>query len=256
MTESKLWKHDLYLNPNIFYLFNKCITEYDMQEAGFSLIQEFGLLPDKVIKELKTYGKDNRKKKIGIIRRDDKKFSQDLNDAFQAARQLFFEENNLSDENIISIKKDAIITTENCKVTKLGKYVNFRPKHQYTSYIMIKPNKDYHNKEGIYKPLELYYSPYEFDVKGISTENLELHEDYMCKFLKMFFKKMETEEPRIVIEFTRRFIDRYKRKELEVGYYRNFNSKSSMVLIDGDMDNIDIEYNLYNILIKLIKIPL
>ena len=44
---------DLYINPNIFYLFNKEIIEYDMKEAGFSLIQEYKLLDEKEIEKLK-----------------------------------------------------------------------------------------------------------------------------------------------------------------------------------------------------------
>ena len=41
MLEHSLWKNDNFLNRNIMFLFNKEITEYDMKEAGFSLIQEF-----------------------------------------------------------------------------------------------------------------------------------------------------------------------------------------------------------------------
>ena len=48
--EHKLWERDLFYNKNIPFLFNKEIIEYDMKEAGFSLVQEFHLLPDNIIK--------------------------------------------------------------------------------------------------------------------------------------------------------------------------------------------------------------
>lgn len=252
MSENKLWERDTFLNKNIFYLFNKVITEYDMSDAGFSLIQEFKLLDEKTIRKLKEFSKDDRKKKIGIIQRDNDKLKEDLKNGFAVARKMFFKYNDLKDEDIITIKKDAIITTELCRCTKIGEYINFRPKHTYSSYILLKPT--YNAPSG--KELEIYYSPYDFAVKGIGDNKLELHEDYMIKFLKMYFMKMETADNKTVIEFTRRFIDRYKRKELDMGYYRNFSTMSNYTLIDDDLENIDISYNLFNVLLKLIKIPL
>ena len=77
---------------------------------------------------------------------------------------------------------------------------------------------------------------------------------------------METEDNSTVIEFTRHFIDKYKNRELDVGYYRNFDNSSKFITYDKDIvytecwdefkDEIDISYNFYNILLKLIKIPL
>ena len=78
---------------------------------------------------------------------------------------------------------------------------------------------------------------------------------------------METSTPNEVIGFTKRFLDKYKRKELEVGYYRTFDSRSKCELLDdteGLYDNyfeedkidLDITYNYFNILLKLIQIPL
>ena len=251
---STLWKNDTFINDNINYLFNKEITEYDMSEAGFSLIREFKLLDDKTIKKLSTYSKDKRKIEIGKIQRDNDTFKKMIKESFPLSRRFFFEYNSLEDDDIISIKKDAIITTKHCSHTKIGNYINFRPKHFYTSYIHLN------------KRLELYYSPEDFAVKGISDNLLKEHEDYMIKFIKLFFKKMETEDNSTVIEFTRHFIDKYKNRELDIGYYRNFDNSSKFITYDKDIvytecwdefkDEIDISYNFYNILLKIIKIPL
>ena len=254
IVEHTLWKNDNFINRNILFLFNKEITEYDMKEAGFSLIQEFKLLPESMINKLKTYGKDERKIKIGDLQRDNEKLKNDMKEAFAQARKIFMEMNKLEPNDIITVKKDAIITCKICNHTKLGKYIDFRPKHTYTSYIQLD------------KRLELYYSPYDFAVKGIGDDKLQYHEEYMIHFLKLYFRKMESEDRSTVIGFVRRFIDRYKRRELNVGYYRQFDTKSEYHVIgsndtftefwEEDKDDLDISYNFLKVLIKLIKIPL
>ena len=252
---NRLWESDSFINNNIPFTFNKDIIEYDMQEAGFSLTKEFKLLDKNTIEKLEKKGKDKRKIELGIIQRNDKDYREGLKLAFKEARRLFFEANNLEQQDILSIKKDAIFTLKTCKYREFGKYINFRPKNFYTSYIHLN------------KKMEFYYSPYKLDIKGLSKDNVELHEDYMIKFIKLFFKKMETETSETVIDFTKRFISKYKRKELEVGYYRTFDHNSCYYLNDGsgdvfgdyweeEKDELDISYNFHTILIKLIQIPL
>ena len=247
-----LWQKDLFINENIPYIFNREITEYDMSDAGFSLIQEFKLLPEKEIKELQKLGKQQRKVKIGLIQRENDKLKENLKISFQEARKIFINENKLDNNDIISIKKDAIITIKPCYINKLGDYINFRPKHEYTSYIQL-------------QRLEFYYSPEQIDIKGISDELLEYHKDYMIKFICQFFRKMETSSDEDVIEFTKRFIDKYKRRKLEVGYYREFDFSSKYRTNTGELyeefweeekGELNISYNFQNILLKFIQIPL
>ena len=226
-----------------------------MKDAGFSLTQEFKLLSNKQIESLAKLKKDRRKVEMGKIERDNSEYREAKKEAFKLARQFFFEANGLEQNDIISIKKDAILTSKICTQQKFGKYIEFRPKNLYTSYIQLGKN------------LEFYYNPSQLDVKGISDETLELHEEYMLKFIKLYFKKMETEDDITVIEFMKRFITKYKRRELEVGYYRQFNHKSDFVLLDNEgdtfmdyweecKDELDISYNFHNILLKLIQIPI
>ena len=47
-----MYEKDLYINENNPYLFNTDIFEYDMKDAGFSLIKEFKLLDKKNIAQL------------------------------------------------------------------------------------------------------------------------------------------------------------------------------------------------------------
>lgn len=245
---------DSFINDNIPFLFNKEIIEYDMKDAGHSLTKEYKLLDDKTIEKLGKMRKETRKIEMGKIERKDEKYKNNKKEAFKLARKLFFESNNLEPYDIISIKKDAIITTKRCNNQKIGKYILFRPKNFYSSYI------------NMGKRLEFYYNPSQLDIKGISDEKLEYHKDFMIKFIKSFFHKMETEDEKTVIEYTKRFITKYKMKELPLGYYRKFDHESNFVLVNSldtfmnywedSKEEIDISYNFHRILLKLIQIPL
>lgn len=253
MIKTDIYKRDSFKNPNIPYLFNKDIIEYDMKSAGFSLVREFKLLPVKTIQKLELMKNQQQKVEIGKLQRDDENFKKALAQSFEDARQLFFDVNDIDINEVLSIKKDAIFLNRRCKNTKLGDFIEFRPKNEYTSYIQLS------NK------LEFYYAPHQIEVKGISDEELEKHEEFMIKFICNFFRKMETSSDEEVIEFTKRFIDKYKRRKLEVGYYREFDFKSKFRTLYGELfneyweenkDELDISYNFQNILIKLIQIPL
>ena len=250
-----LSKKDNWINPSISYTFNRNITEYDMREAGFSLVREYSLLPKKTIKDLESLNKEDRHVKIGKMQRDVEGFSKALQEAFAETRRLFFELNHIKEEDIISIKKDAIFLTKRCKFQTIGDYVIFRPKNTYTSYIHLD------------KMLEIYYGPGHTDVKGLGKKNTEKHTDYMTSMISTFCLKMEEERPRNVLRYLRRFCDHYKKRELELGYYRTFNSRSEFIMIDDpevfydqitieDLENIDISYNFFNVIIKLMKIPI
>lgn len=258
MDISNLYIEDFYINKNIPYLFNTPIVEYDMQEAGFSLIKEFKQLPEDQIKYLESItSKDERKKQIGLYERNDPAFKKLHTSSFLTARKLFFIANDIdSDNDILSIKRDAIITTRKCKETKVGEFINFRPKNSYTSYLRPLTSKRNYGK------LEFYYSPTQLDVKGISDENITLHEDGMIKFLKTFFYKMENNEDIEVLDYLRNFITKYKRYEVDIECYRTFDYRSCFVLKDGSIFNeywdeykkeIDYSYN-YNILISMAKV--
>lgn len=249
----EIWESDNFINPNIPFLFNRNIIEYDMKEAGFSLSKEYELLDSNTIDYLSKLRKDRRTIEIGKIQQKDEKFKNDLKIAFQTARGLFFIENEIDVNDLISIKKDAILTTKKCKHQEFGKNILFRPKNEYSSYIQLE------------KRLEFYYSPTKLDVKGIGEDNLVNHQDYMISFIKRFFNKMETEDDITVISFTKRFIDKYKRKELEVGYYRELSNQPVFRTLDGDVfeeywedskDDLDISYNFQKYLLKMIQIPL
>ena len=256
MDTNAIYKRDTFINTGIPYLFNSEIIEYDMKSAGFSIIKEFNLLSKNKIERLNSMEKERRNKQIGLYQRDDEIFKEALKTGFIEARRLFFEANSLEINDILSIKKDAIFTTKVCKEQKFGEIL-FRPKNYYTSYIYLKTER---------RPVELYYGNNNIDVKGISSSKLKDHEEFMLKFLKTYFNKMESSTKESVLSWLIRFVTKYKMKGVENGYYRSFDDRSVIDVLDVDLDetgfifenetseNIDISYNYFNVLLKLIKI--
>lgn len=247
---SQVYLKHLFTNKNIKYLFCKEIIEYDMSSAGFNLSKEYKLLDNNVLTKLENMTKKERQYQLGWYQRKDKVFAKALTEAFVDMRRRFFEANNIQDEDILSIKKDAIFCTRSCEVTKFNN-VEFKEKNIYTSYMLL-------------ADCELYYNHMKIDVKGIDDEVLLKHNDYMMKYIAMCFKHFETSSKETQLRFMRRFIDKYKSLDLELGYYRQFDRES--LFISDDMmfddywefkkDELDISYNFFKILVPLVHMAI
>lgn len=238
-----------YLNKNIDIILFP-IREYDMSEAGFSLIKEYELLPASLIKKLETkYTKKERTIKIGKLMNKYEDLSENLMDAFKKARKLFIEENNLNKSDILAIKKDAIfVIRKSCKILNFGKYITFKLKNTYTSYYHI----------GRY---EFYYSSKndKMDIKGLTVTSPLLNE--IQKILKYYENNKS-----MIYKVLKNLRNKYLNKEFDIEYYRELNSKNMFRLnyefgrqriyaedcIDKSI--INIEYNYLNIILPLINI--
>lgn len=262
MTTKELAKKTVFLNKDIKLISNSEIIEYDMRNAGFSLIKKYRMLPDSKIKELeklgkketvfdKKYGKHERDIEIGKLQRKDSNLSDKLKVAFTMERERFLEMNQISENEIISIKKDAFfISSAKCIHGEIDEFINFRKKNRYTSYLYI-------------KPFEIYFKKGELlEIKGMGDEAYEKHKDYMIHFIYTILQKLETQELSSVLNYFRRFIDSYKGYELDTEYYRIFDNQSKFIYTDGDTS--DLEYrqdkkelfilNNYTFLIKFLSI--
>lgn len=225
-----------WLNPNIQYLFNDEIIEYDMRDAGFSLIKQYHLLPSEKISELEKMGKGvERHIAVGKLQRDDKEFSKRLLNKFAEVRTIFISANNIDDNNIISVKKDAIFTIGHCNRLKFGN-VEFTAKNFYTSYMRFPEINN----------MEIYYSKNNMDIKGMGDHAINRHRLYMFEFIRSIIGMIENNNPRakrMIVSF----INEYKSQELDEEYYVEFNNMSK------DINPI---FNYKNIIIPLIDIIL
>lgn len=240
-----------FTNKNILYLFNRTIYEYDISSADINLCIYYKILPQEKIDSILKLDKMRRVIKIGNMRKD-KEFSDKLKNAFSDIRKEFYDANDIDINDIVAVKKDAIFTTKMCDVTKFGN-VEFKVKNVYSSYIQL-------------KGLEIYYNVQKCDVKGIDDELLVKHEDGMLKIIKNFFKKMETGSIQDTLIYLNRMSSQYKRRELPLEFYREFNFNSKYTLLESedtydefweeDKKDLNIAFNLINILIPLVKIAL
>lgn len=223
-----------WLNPNIEFLFNSDIIEYDIKDAGFTLVKQYSLLPDSKIRELAAMGKGlARHIEIGKLQREDKDFSDRLLKKFAEIRTIFIAENNITDDNIISVKKDAIYTIGRCKKTRFDSIV-FDDKNHYTSYIRFSTINN----------IEIYYSSDGIDIKGMGDSAVNRHRLYMLSFLNSIIHYIESHDFRCR-KFLMNFINDYKFNKLDQEYYLEFNSRSS---------DINPLHNYQNVIIPLVQI--
>ena len=249
---SMLYKRDNFLNETIPYLFSNDITEFDIKSGGFSVIKHFKLVDDKFIRQLEISSKKRRQVLIGLYIRKNKGFSKILSAHFAEARKLFIETNNVLEEDIISIKKDAIITTKPFYVLDFGD-IHFIPKRRYHSYLYL-------------NRMELYFSNDYIDVKGIKDDISIRHDDFMLDFISRFLAIIKNGSRSHALKVLKDFAKAYRNRELETGYYREMNIKSyyrlnedilgqSVYIQDiGDVNQINISYNYVHIILQLIKI--
>lgn len=253
---STLYKRHYYVNKSILDLVNEDIVEYDMKSAELSMIKHFNLLDEKTIKLLEILPKKDRNIKIGTLKKHNKTLVKTMNQGYIEFRQLFIDKNNLQDEDIISIKKDAIFTTKRCKYKDFDN-IHFDEKNTYTSY--------YYFPEV--SRIELYYNKEKLDVKGIQNENLKPHSDYMCSFFKRYAYMNEMSTKANLIKFINEFSYFYRTRQLDKNYYREFNASSKFRLFeqiggkdvavgnadDIKVEDIDIVYNFFAYIVPLIE---
>ena len=162
----------------------------------------------------------------------------------------------LEKDQILAIKKDAIFTLKEVNYTKFG-VCEFAKKNQYTSFLRL-------------GELEFYYGYDKLDVKGLGEEALKKHENYMLKFIKTIFHKLETSTEDEIKRYFTRFYSRYKHRELDLGYYREFSVNSNFRVLGDDViydnesfipyedkrERLDINYNFQRIMLPLLGILL
>ena len=236
-------------NRDYPFIYNNEIIEWDIKSANTSLMSYYNLQPEKIIQKLASMAKSQREIAVGKLMRKDKEFSRNLEESFNKIIQEFMDANELSWDDIVSVKKDAVFV-KNHKIThsEFGA-VHFIPKNQY-KHVLLLPK------------YEIYISDSVTDVKGIPNEKLSLHEDGMLDFIRTTMESAS--EMNHLQSFFKEYVTAYKRKELEFDAYREFNSDSFFriggefpmmtdAMIEDDMEFLDISYNYINVIIPTIQ---
>jgi hypothetical protein len=140
-------------------------------------------------------------------------------ECFQDIRRIFFEENNIENSNILSIKKDAIFLINKVPIkTNFLDNCVFIKKNEYSSYINICGKEFYYDINNN-----------SLDIKKIPKEVVKMQKDYLFKFVAECLKLKclgQNEELFIkMLEFKNDFIN----FNLDINYYRSLENNNIML---------------------------
>lgn len=239
------------MNPAYDYIKSGIIKEYDIKAAGLNMLIAANLLSEEQVKYYNNLEKKRRNIELGLLQKD-RMYSKAISENLKKYRKLFFEANEIDENKVLSIRRDAIfIINSRIKHTKFDN-VEFVSKNRYSSYYQInKCDFLYSKKDDI------------LHVKGIDDAILEYQEKYMLKFMRKLFGLNEISN-KSACNYLYEFADKYRHKQLNKEYYRDLNTGlfrlkkvkingNNIGIVDAHMEDIDIRYNYMNVIIPLIN---
>lgn len=247
----KLYEQTNYL-LDVDYLLSTYIREYDISKANINILYKYGVINKQQYDQYYLMNREARQISIGLLLRDKPEVNDILRKGIQEAKRCFFEANNIQEQDILSIKNDAVFVINKIPTVTKFDNIEFSMKNIYTSYYRL-------------MGIELYYffdivsGEEKLDVKGINDENLKLHKKYFIEFLEVCFNSAQSYPIEDVIDVVTTFYSKYINLELECGYYREFNAFSMYrmkkfsdyynsigipEISQDQLKNIDIVYNL------------
>lgn len=203
MHENLLWTND-----KIQYLFHGNIMEYDMVAASLSISRRFNLLDDALIDQLNLLPKKDRTRRIGLIQKDDKDYSEKLLKGILNIRKTFLEQNNLTDENVVSLHSDAVFFNSKSEVKNIADGVEFKKKGSWTSFIR-------------FRNIEMLYDGACVTFKNVNKDMLNMHTLGIIRHISKIFEMIEDYNDEI-FDYMSRFQAQYLQDKLPDYYYIPF----------------------------------
>lgn len=245
-------------NSSYDIIVNAFIYEYDISKANINALFQRGVIDNTLYNVLYNTDKSMREKRVGLMIRENPKIYKEIQAGIIDAKRNLITMNNIDIEDIISIKNDAVfIMNKKPDITKFN-LMDFKLKNTYTIYIKINRYEFYYYYNSFNKEEKL-------DVKGIGDDKLVIHKNYFMDFLLALFNTLQIDGIVNAINIIQNFTNAYINKELDVDYYRKFNSESNFDLLydnkiwsttnASDTRMIDIRYN-YEILRDLYSVLL
>ena len=256
---NRLYEKHNYLNKDISFLCNTRINEYDMKAGGYSILKRAGALTSKEIDYLEHCPKLERNIYLGNKVRENRELNELQMNGFIEARKMFFELNQIDDNSVLSIKKDAIFLIRQNVYNLQFDGFTFNLANTYNSYYYFP------NVQG--DAIEMYYKSKDntVDIKGLGKDNIPLHQDYFIKDLCTIFRLAELGNRDTLIKHIKRYRSKYLNRELNPNCYREMNLMSLFHTIHtfggmdvltevcDDIDELNIVYNYKNFILPLIK---
>jgi hypothetical protein len=236
-----------YTNKDMVYIKNTSIVEYDIKSAGFTVIKFKKLLPQEEILELESIDKQERNIRIGKRILNYPKIGEEIINTLAEVRKDFVVLNEIYDNDILSIKKDAMfLIRKNPSSLKIGMF-EFRAKKSYTSYCYL-------NKK------ELYYSALDdsLELKGFTEEARTKQNDYLIKDIKRIMSMSEKLTNEQLFLFIKQYRSKYLNRQLSKETYRDIDTGKFSVdgyymeeISDELLASVDISQNYINYLLPL-----
>jgi len=261
----QILQRSTWTDPSIDLLIQE-IIEYDMSDGGFSMIQEHQLVDSSMIDRLRSLPKGiERNKAVGKLRYNKKyqNLGKTLEEGFRYYRLRFGVDNDLSPEDILSVKRDAIFTKRFCYNLEFGDFIRFKEKNVYHAYLYLELDEPGRPK----KKLEFYWGEeHVLDVKGLKDSVLNLHRDYILKTIWTFLRFLVLFDDKGAVRYIVSQMVDYKMLRLDPGYYREFTEDSiyklhqdSRILSVSDIGSsqlahCDVHYNYMQIYVQLFNL--
>lgn len=210
-------------NSDVDYLISTYIREYDISKANINVLYKYGAISKSQYEKYYIMNKNAREISVGILLRDNPEFNKILQNGIIEAKRLFFETNNIQEEDVLAIKNDAVFVINKIPNVCIFDNIEFKLKNVYTSFYRL-------DNTELYYYFDIVTGAEKLDVKGINDEILLLHEPYFLEFLKVTFNSAQAYPIQDTIDIVTTFYNKYVRLELEAGYYREFNASSKFRL--------------------------
>lgn len=228
----------LYENMNYLstypFIINNYIREYDLSAANINALYTNGYFDKSAYDLFKSYDKKKREVEIGLLIKRDSRVYEIISSGIINAKKLLFESNNIQDNEVLTIKNDAVfIISKELVNTVFGNY-EFKCKNLYNTYLRILDLEIYYrdslNSDDIF-----------FDIKGISDDKLYLH-TAMVSLISEVCYRVQRYDKSDNIRFIMNIYENFLHRRLPIEYYRNLDSFSKYTIINNigiySLDNI------------------
>lgn len=223
-----LWEKFHYIKNDTPFIIDTQLYEYDISKANISVLRDRNMISEQDYQYYLNCDKMEREIAVGKLQGTDPKLSTAIKEGIANARRIFLESNDIPDSRILAIRNDAItiigMKANNLQITDR---VVFRQSGYYTSYYKI----------GFIEYLYLFdiiTQTEKMDVKGLGDEGILLHKNFMLEFLSELFYSAQIEGIAASISLLQMFYHNYIHGLLDIGYYRELNSRSMYKLKASD----------------------
>ena len=216
------------------FIINNYIREYDLSAANINALYTNGYFDKSTYDLFKSYDKKKREVEVGLLIKRDSKVYEIISSGIINAKKLLFESNNIQDNEVLTIKNDAVfIISKELVNTVFGNY-EFKCKNLYNTYLRILDLEIYYrdslNSDDIF-----------FDIKGISDDKLYLH-TAMVSLISEVCYRVQRYDKFDNIRFIMNIYENFLHRRLPIEYYRNLDSFSKYTIINNigiySLDNI------------------